>query len=226
VILEGGEIVSPGEPLVGADVHRVVLIKHGRGSPIERIHIDVACDVSNPLCGEDGAAAIYGPQKGATPTQIRELDAALMQLARRTGKVEQANQRGAGAAGGLGFAMAAFFGATLKSGVEIVMDAVNLRDRLVIADLCISGEGRLDSQSFRGKTVGGVARMCKEVGIPCVVLTGSVDQKGSYREKGITAVYGIGDGSMTLEESIKNAAELISAAAEKLLRSTPAKQDD
>jgi glycerate kinase len=223
VILYGGEIVSPGEPLTGADLQRVVLIKHGRGSPIERVHIDVACDVTNPLCGEDGAVAVYGPQKGATPTQIRELDAALMQLARRTGKLEQANQSGAGAAGGLGFGMAAFFGATLKRGVEIVMDAVRLRDRLALADLCISGEGRLDAQSLRGKTVGGVARMCKAIGIPCVVLAGAVDRKSSYREHGITGAYRIGDESITLDESIKNAAELISAAAEKLLRSMPGK---
>jgi glycerate kinase len=191
VILEGGETVSPGEPLVGADVHRVVLIKHGRGSVIERVRIEVACDVTNPLCGDDGAAVVYGPQKGATAKQIHELDSALMQLARRTGKLDQAKLSGAGAAGGLGFAMAAFFGATLKSGVEIVMDAVHLRDRLKSADLCLSGEGRFDSQSLRGKTVGGVAEICQQIGVPCIVLAGTVDQKVDFSGLGITAAYSI-----------------------------------
>jgi len=84
VILEGGEPLAPGEPLMGADVRRVVLVKHGRGSPIEKVRIEVACDVTNPLCGTNGAAQVYGPQKGATPQQIRDLDAALMNLARRS----------------------------------------------------------------------------------------------------------------------------------------------
>jgi glycerate 2-kinase len=217
VILEGGETVSAGEPLVGADVHRVVLIKNGRGSIIERVRIEVACDVTNPLCGQDGAAMVYGPQKGATPAQIRELDAALMQLARRTGKLDQANLPGAGAAGGLGFGMAAFFGAALKSGVEIVMDAVRLRDRLKSADLCVTGEGRFDSQSLRGKAVGGVAGMCKQLGVPCVVLAGSVDQKVDFSGLGIIGAYGVNGKSVELEESIKNAAELISTASENIL---------
>ena len=121
--------------------------------------IEVACDVTNPLYGDDGAAAIYGPQKSATARQVRELDAALAQLARRTGKLEQANLPGAGAAGGLGFAMAAFFGAQLKPGVEMVMDAVGFRRRLAGADLCLTGEGRLDRSSLSGKVAAGVVRL-------------------------------------------------------------------
>ena len=159
VILEGGEPVSAGEPLVGADVERVVLIKHGRGSPVEKVRIEVACDVTNPLFGKDGAAEVYGPQKGASTGQIRKLDVALMNLARRNDKIAEANFPGAGAAGGLGFAMAAFFGAKLKSGVEIVMEAVGFRGRLAEADLCLTGEGRLDRSSLRGKVVGGVAQL-------------------------------------------------------------------
>jgi glycerate 2-kinase len=217
VILDGGEIVSPGEPLTGADLQRVVLIKHGRGSPIERVHIDVACDVTNPLCGKDGAAAVYGPQKGATPTQIRELDAALMQLARRTGKLEEANQSGAGAAGGLGFGMAAFFGATLKRGVDIVIDAVRLRERLASADVCLTGEGRLDSSSLNGKVVSGVARVCREARIQCIVLAGAIELGVNFQDQGITAV-GIGDGEMTLEQLLRDAKHLIAAKAENILR--------
>jgi glycerate kinase len=162
---------------------------------------------------------VYGPQKGATAIQIRKLDAALMQLARRTGKLDQANLSGAGAAGGLGFAMAAFFNATLRRGIEIVMDAAHLADRLKSADLCITGEGRFDAQSLQGKTVGGVAGVCRELGVPCVVLGGSVDRKVDLAGSGINAAYGIGDENMPLNESIKNAAELISTAVENLLRS-------
>ena len=217
VLLEGGETVVPGEPLVGADVKRVLYVKHGRGSAIERAVIEVACDVTNPLCGEDGAAAVFGPQKGATAQQVRELDAALAQLAKRNDKLEQANLPGAGAAGGLGFGMAAFFGASLKSGIEIVINAVRLKSRLAGADLCLTGEGRLDDQSLKGKTVAGIAGACRQLGVPCAVIAGSVDKSIDYRAAGITTALEIAEGATTREQSIKNAAELISTAAESLI---------
>jgi glycerate kinase len=217
VILEGGEPVSASEPLVGADVERVVLVKHGRGSPIEKIHIEVACDVTNPLSGKNGAAQVYGPQKGATPEQIRKLDADLLELARRNEKLPEANLPGSGAAGGLGFAMVAFFGAELKSGIETVMKAVEFRRRLANADLCITGEGRLDRSSFQGKVVGGVAQMCREQGIPCVALAGSIEPGVDFAPHGITALE-IGDGAVTREESIRQAEDLIAAKVEEILR--------
>jgi glycerate kinase len=96
VLLEGGEPVSDTEPLTGADLPRVVLIKHGRGSPIDRVTITVACDVRNPLYGPEGAAAVYGPQKGATPEQVKMLDEYLRVLAQRTGKLAEAEAPGAG----------------------------------------------------------------------------------------------------------------------------------
>ena len=215
VILEGGQVPAPGEPLVGADVRRVVLIKHGRGSPIEKIRIEVACDVANPLCGDNGAAAVYGPQKGATPRQVRELDSALSQLARRNGKLEQANLPGAGAAGGLGFAMAAFFGAQLKRGVEIVIDAVDLRRRLTGADLCLTGEGRLDRSSLGGKVAVGVARACRDAQIPCIALAGSIEPGVDF---GFEAVK-IGDDTITQEQSMEQAETLIAAKVADILRS-------
>jgi glycerate 2-kinase len=218
VILQRGEAVYPSEPLTGADVSRVVLIKHGRGSAIERVKIDVACDVSNPLCGENGAAAVYGPQKGATPEQVRELDAALLELARRNGKLQQARLPGAGAAGGLGFAMAAFFGAALQSGIEIVMNAVHLRDRLAGADLCFTGEGRLDRSSLSGKVADGVARACRAMGVPCIALAGSIEPGVDFQPRGIRAV-AIGDGTLTPEQSVRDAEKLIAAKAEELCRS-------
>jgi glycerate kinase len=219
VILEHGEPVSPTEPLTGADLARVVLIKHGRGSPVERVAITVACDVSNPLFGPNGAAAVYGPQKGATPEQVRELDAMLEQLARRCGKLAEAQMPGAGAAGGLGFAMLAFFGATLRSGIDIIIEATRLRERLRGADLCITGEGSLDSSSLHGKTPIGVARICKSLGVPCVALAGRIDAGAVdvASEQGLTSYRAIHDGSLTPAESIERAAELLSESTFALL---------
>ena len=174
IILEEGEPVSATEPLTGADLPRVVLIKHGRGSPIERLKITVACDVTNPLFGPNGAAVVYGPQKGASATEVAQLDAALRQLAERTGKLEEAMTPGAGAAGGLGFGLIGFLGATIRSGAELVIEACRLRERLKGADLCITGEGRLDESSLHGKAPVSVARLCKELGVPCVALVGSL----------------------------------------------------
>jgi glycerate kinase len=163
------------EPLIGEDLRRVVLVKHARGSPLDRVRITVACDVTNPLFGPNGAARIFGPQKGATPQQIDELDTLLRRLAERCGKLTEANTPGAGAAGGLGFAMLAFFGATLRPGFDLVADAVHLRDRLRGAHLCLTGEGRLDKSSLAGKSAVGVARLCRELGVPCVAIVGSSD---------------------------------------------------
>ncbi|MGH7215025.1 MAG: glycerate kinase, partial [Tepidisphaeraceae bacterium] len=143
VLLDDGETVSPSEPLCGQDLDRVILVKHGRGSPIERLgEIVVACDVNNPLHGPNGAAPVFGPQKGATPDQVRRLDDSLRALTERLGKTELAQTPGAGAAGGLGFGMLAFLGATLRPGIDIVTDATRLAERLRGADLCLTGEGK------------------------------------------------------------------------------------
>jgi glycerate kinase len=213
VLLDDGERVSVTEPLCGRDVERVILIKHGRGSPVERVEIVVASDVTNPLCGPQGAARVFGPQKGATPAMAEELDHMLDGLARRTGKSEEASRPGAGAAGGLGFAMMAYFGATLRSGFEVVSEAVGLRERLAGADLCVTGEGRLDESSLHGKTAVGVARLCRELAVPCVALVGSVGEGGERAMgEGLSAIVPIGDPGMSLDESMRRAAELLEAA--------------
>jgi glycerate 2-kinase len=237
VILENGQPVSPTEPLCGRDLDSVVLIKHGRGSAIERVRITVACDVFNPLCGPNGAAAVFGPQKGATPSQVQWLDNALRRLAERTGKMIQANAAGAGAAGGLGFGMLAFFGATLESGATIVMEAAGLRRRLAGADLCITGEGRLDAGSLQGKAPIAVARLCKQMGIYCVGLVGSVGAGSELAiDEGMNAYSAIDDGTISIDQSISRSAELLEQLAEKWLRehlktrlkpaSSPARRDD
>src|SRR3954470_22857690 len=140
------------------------------------IEFVVACDVGNPLLGPNGAARIFGPQKGATPEQIRTLESGLRALVERTGCHEKAEAPGAGAAGGLGFGMLVFFGATLKPGIDIVLDATKLKERLADADLCITGEGRLDSQTVQGKTVCGVSRACRENNVPCIALAGTIGE--------------------------------------------------
>jgi glycerate kinase len=210
VLLNDGELVSQTEPLTGADLEKVVLIKHGRGSKVDRVRIEVASDVTNPLCGPNGAAAIFGPQKGATPEQVRWFDEQLAALARRTGKEDIAQMPGAGAAGGVGFALAAFFGAKLRPGVEIVIEATRLLDRLKGADLCITAEGRLDGQSLGGKTAIGVARLCRSIGVPCIALVGGIgDGAEKAIPQGMTAYFAICDGPMSVEDAMAHTAELL-----------------
>src|SRR5205085_222290 len=186
VILRDEGAADPREPLVGADLRRVVLIKHARGSPLDRVRITVACDVTNPLFGPNGAARVFGPQKGATAEQVEELDELLRRLAERCGKIAEATTPGAGAAGGLGFAMLAFFGATLRPGFDIVADAVRLRERLRGADLCITGDGRLDAASFAGKAAVSVAVALALIALALSSRRGdgvlSVARNGNYRE--------------------------------------------
>ncbi len=214
VILDGGEPVAMTEPLCGRDIPSVVMIKHGRGSPVERVQITVACDVTNPLFGETGAARVYGPQKGASPQDVEWLDEALRGFAEHTGKMTAALTPGAGAAGGLGFGMLAFFNAELRSGIEIVFDAIHLRKRLAGAALCITGEGRLDRSSLHGKAPAGVAQVCSEMNIPCVALVGSVgDDVTAADIRGLTAIRALNDGSMPIEESMRRAAELLATHA-------------
>jgi glycerate kinase len=215
ICLENGECVSPTEPLTGADVDRVIMIKRHRGEKTDGIQITVACDVDNPLYGPKGAAHIFAPQKGASAAQVHQLDTALNKLAHRTGHVDLANHPGAGAAGGLGFGMMAFFGATLQAGAELMINVTNLRQRLTNADLCITGEGRLDASTAHGKTVAAVAKLCQELNIPCIALAGSVE---SAALPGLTAAYSIANRHMSLEQSMRESRPLLAATAENLLR--------
>jgi glycerate kinase len=147
--------------------------------------IDVACDVTNPLTGPRGASAVYGPQKGATPEMVAELDAALHHFAeiiRRDLGVDVEELPGAGASGGLGAGLVAFLGARLQPGAELVMEALHLDERLSGAQLVITGEGRLDSQTARfGKGPAAVARHAKNAGIPVVAIGGSVADETELR---------------------------------------------
>jgi glycerate kinase len=136
--------------------------------------IFVACDVDNPLCGPRGASAIYGPQKGACPDDVSYLDQLLEKLAEISDGQSHAVTPGAGAAGGLGFGLLRFCQATLLPGFEMVASTIGLRERISRADLIITGEGSLDDQSLSGKGPVGVARLCAELGKPCVAVAGKI----------------------------------------------------
>lgn len=208
-----------GRRLTGGDLGQLRSIASNLPLDTEGIKFIVACDVGNPLLGPDGAAPIFGPQKGATPEQIDLLEEGLSKLVERTGRHDLANAPGAGAAGGLGFGMMAFFGAELRPGIQIVTDAVNLRDRLKGADLCITGEGKLDSQSLAGKTAIGVARLCKELKVPCIALAGAVDLESRLaNEEGLAGRFSIVPGPMPLTDAVARAPEFLTSATENLLR--------
>ena len=182
----------------------------------------VACDVTNPLTGPEGASAIYGPQKGATPEMVESLDAALANFAevvRRDLGAEVENLQGAGAAGGLGGGMAAFLNAELRAGVDIVLDTVRLDDKIAGANLALTGEGALDYQTIYHKAPSGVAERASRLGIPVVAIAGTLGEGHELvYERGISAAIPIVDGPMTLADACENAAELIADAAERAMR--------
>lgn len=182
----------------------------------------VACDVTNPLTGPEGASAVYGPQKGATPDMVARLDRALSRYARVIREqldVDVDKSEGAGAAGGLGAGLMAFLHAALRPGVEIVIEATHLADRMVGADLVVTGEGRLDSQTKRGKTPMGVARVARQLGIPVVGVAGQVSTDADeLHDLGFCALVGITDGPMSLAESLQRAEALLQRTGARIIR--------
>lgn len=183
----------------------------------------VASDVSNVLCGPEGATAVYGPQKGVTPQLTDALDGALANYARVIREqlgIDVADRPAAGAAGGLGAGLMVFCRAQVRPGIDIVLDAARFEEALEGADLVITGEGRVDGQSVRGKVPFGVATRVKRFGpIPVAVLAGCV---GEGAEKlygcGVDAIVPISDGSLTIRESMERAGELVERTAESLIR--------
>lgn len=194
------------------------------------VEIVAMCDIDNPLYGEAGAAYIFGPQKGADPAMVKRLDhnlRALEQVVKRALGADLAQMPGAGAAGGMGYGMAAFFGAKLQPGIETVLDTVNFDRLLEGASLVFSGEGRLDAQSVRGKVVAGVARRAKAAGVPLVALVGQIGQgfEPMY-ELGLSAVFSINRAAQPLAESAPHAAENLRLTAENVLRLWQASQPE
>ncbi|MBD3182587.1 glycerate kinase [Candidatus Poribacteria bacterium] len=191
-------------------------------SRISSASVVVACDVDNPLVGPKGGPAVYGPQKGATPEMVEKLDAYLDRYAdiiKRDLGVDVKEAPGAGAAGGLGAGLMAFLNAELKSGVDIVIEASGLAKHLDDADLVITGEGKIDSQTIYGKTPIGVAKTAKKFGLPVIGIAGGIaDDASVVYEHGIDALISIISYPMTLEKAVKNADQLLADAAERAIR--------
>ena len=210
-------------PLGGAAVARLEQVDVAGLDPrVRESQFLVACDVNNPLTGPEGASAVYGPQKGATPDMVAELDAALGHFAsivHRELGADVDGIPGAGAAGGLGAGLIAFLDAQLKTGVDIVLDVVSLERHLEGADLVITGEGCLDRQTIYDKAPIGVAARAKDRGIPVVAISGSLGEGYTkVHEGGIHAAAAITSAPMTLEEASDRAYELVANATEQALR--------
>lgn len=214
LLTASGQPIAPG----GAGLETLATIDiSGLDSRLSRCQIDVACDVTNPLTGEEGASAVFGPQKGATPEMVAFLDRALAHYAgciqRDLGR-DVLTLEGGGAAGGMGAALHAFCGAALRPGIEIVTDALHLDALVADASLVITGEGRMDSQTIHGKVPVGVAKVAKRYRIPVIGIAGSLTPDvGVVHQHGIDAVFSVMYRICTLEEALSEAGENVRMAA-------------
>ncbi|ENM3848616.1 glycerate kinase [Vibrio cholerae] len=189
---------------------------------LQHCDILVACDVNNPLCGDKGASAVFGPQKGATPEDVQLLDDALLQFGLLTEKVTGKmvlESAGAGAAGGMGAALLAYTQARLRPGIEIVLETVQLAHQVSDADLVITGEGRIDSQTVHGKTPMGVAKVAKRFDVPVLALCGCTgDNYQAVYQCGIDAVFAAVPRAMSLEDALKESDFNLADLAENVAR--------
>lgn len=211
-------------------------LKRGGGALAELAEIDasgfdkrieesvflIACDVENPLIGEKGASAVFGPQKGGTPEMVRQLDANLQKFADITEKLTGMalhQKRGAGAAGGAGGAMQAFFAGEMKRGIDVVLDAISFHDHLETSNLILTGEGKTDSQTLSGKTPFGIAQACKEAGKPVVLISGMVDNKSRHLlEPYFTEIHSVVSEDVTAEQSINDAFRQLQNRTHKVIK--------
>ncbi|MGF6488346.1 glycerate kinase [Pseudomonas frederiksbergensis] len=189
---------------------------------LAKVRFDIAADVNNPLCGPHGASAIFGPQKGASAAQVEQLDQALEHFAELCAQAldnDVRDEPGSGAAGGLGFAAKAFLGAQFQAGVEVVAELVGLAEAVKGADLVITGEGRFDAQTLRGKTPFGVARIARQHGVPVIVIAGTLGEGyQALYEHGIDAAFALASGPMTLEQACAEAPRLLRDRARDIAR--------
>lgn len=200
---ENGEDAGEGGQAL-AKVARIDV--SGMNPLLKECHIQVACDVNNPLCGENGSTYVYGPQKGVTEDMKKTLDEAMAHFARVTSETlenDYLNTPGAGAAGGLGYAFLAYTGAALTPGIELILDAVGLEEELSGADVVVTGEGRLDFQTAMGKAPVGVAKLAKKYNAKVIAFAGSVTKEATACNKeGIDAFFPILRGVCTLAEAM------------------------
>ncbi len=214
-----GKVLPPG----GAALASLKKIDTDGVDPrVSKAVFRVACDVNNPLTGPSGASTVYGPQKGASSEDVVELDSALLKLA----EVVQGQMGlrleetpGAGAAGGLGYGLLVFCGASMEAGIDLVLDAVNFEERLDSVDLVITGEGKLDGQTAYGKVPVGISRRAKKMGIPVLAIAGDIgDGIEEVYENGIDAVMSTVNRAMSLEEAMSRGRELLVDSAERAMR--------
>jgi len=210
-----------GEDLIrgGGALSGLVRIDASYADPrLRECSFTVACDVENPLLGPDGASAVFGPQKGATPEKVMLLESALARFSACIGQ-DIAQTSGAGAAGGLGAGCIAFLSAELKKGVDIIIKAAGLIDKIRGSSLVITGEGCTDSQTLGGKTVCGVTCAAKRMDVPVVVISGSLERGAEeLLELGVVRLYSIMENDMMVEEAMRNSAVLLKNKAEQAVR--------
>ena len=193
---------------------------------LQRVRIEVACDVANPLLGSNGASAVFGPQKGATPPVVAKLDRFLEELVEAAEASDPAlharsyaREPGAGAAGGLGWALATFLGAHFEPGFELLARTVGLERAIAGADLVITGEGSIDAQTLSGKAPAGVAALAKRHGVPCLALAGRVGEGADVLyAHGVSALVPIVQGVTTLEEALNDGPRNLERAAATSMR--------
>ncbi|WP_434674985.1 glycerate kinase [Pseudomonas sp. D3-10] len=214
-----GQALPPG----GLALGKLARIDLGDLDPrLAGVCFEIAADVDNPLCGAHGASAVFGPQKGASAEQVQQLDRALGHFAEHCAQVLNRDVRdepGSGAAGGLGFAAKAFLQAQFRTGVEVVAQLTGLAAAIDGADLVITGEGRFDAQTLRGKTPFGVARIAQRRGVPVVVIAGTLGEGyEALYEHGIDAAFALANGPMTLQEACADAPRLLAERARDIAR--------
>lgn len=222
----GGQLLkADGTPigLGGGALAELDRIDLSRLDPrLRDVELLIACDVDNPLCGPRGASAVYGPQKGATPATVALLDRALGHLADVTARVIGRDVRldpGAGAAGGLGFGLMAFLGASLRPGIEVVMDAVGFDRLLEGSTLVVTGEGRTDGQTLAGKVPLGVAKRAAAHGVPAILISGAVTEDAlTLTDENLHGLLSIAPGPISLDEAMANAGKLLERATTQALR--------
>jgi len=215
---------NEGKPLdgCGGNLTRLARIDMSGLDPrVQQCAFEVACDVTNPLCGERGAAHVYGPQKGATPDMVEQLADGLVHLAQimtRDIGVDVAQMPGAGAAGGLAGGLVAFLGAQLRSGVELLIETVHLEEKLKDADLVITGEGKMDRQTLSGKLPIGVARLASQRGVPTLAIAGAFEgDLQAFLDQGFVSTITTAPGPVTIESALRNASRWIAEATERAL---------
>lgn len=209
--------------LTGAGLVKLHSIDLSQLDPrIQECQFKVFCDVENPLYGPEGAAYVYGRQKGADDAMIEKLDMSLRRLSEIIEKdlgIQVAFIPGAGAAGGLGAGLMAFLNAKLEKGIDMMMETIRFNEQIKDADLIITGEGRMDEQTKYGKTVFGVIKAARLQGIPVVGICGSIgDGVEELYPEGLTSVFSIVNRPMSMKESMENTAELLTSTAENIMR--------